>query len=308
MSGGGGSSTNTIQNTTPWDIATPHLKTGLDSTLNLFNNSSIPVYQGQRVAPTNDMQMQGLQMQAQRAQQGSGVMNQAQDLNTATLRGDYLSHDSNPYLKGTFEEAARGVTDAYKGATSMNNSAFSRSGAFGGGNSAWEETMAKGQYGLGQNLSSLANNIYGGNYQQERNRQMQGMLFAPQQARADYQDATMLQGAGDSMQGLQQRQLDAQQAAWREQAMQPYSTLDWYSKQILPFAGLGGTQQSTGTQPSTSNPYATAAGLGTMGLAAYNSGLLGSIFGGAGAAGGAAASAASNAALAEAAMAGLVLL
>jgi hypothetical protein len=72
-----------------------------------------------------------------------------------TIAGRYLDPSSNPYLSSTYDAAARQVTPRV-------NSIFELGGRYGSG-------MHQGI--LGQNLSDLANNIYGTNYQNERTRQ-----------------------------------------------------------------------------------------------------------------------------------------
>ncbi|HZC82390.1 MAG TPA: hypothetical protein VE222_11880, partial [Nitrospiraceae bacterium] len=72
-----------------------------------------------------------------------------------TISGNYLSPSSNPYLQSTYDAAARQVTPRV-------NSLFEAGGRYGSG---------AHQGVLGQNLSDLANNIYGTNYQNERTRQ-----------------------------------------------------------------------------------------------------------------------------------------
>src|ERR1043166_1560399 len=79
-----------------------------------------------------------------------------------TLGGAYLNPDTNPYLSGTFDAAARKLTDAYSTSTAPSiMAAAQRSGQFGG--SAMNEAMAPSRYGLGENLGNMASNIYGNN-------------------------------------------------------------------------------------------------------------------------------------------------
>jgi hypothetical protein len=72
-----------------------------------------------------------------------------------TISGRFLDPTSNPYLSNTYDAAARQVTPRV-------NSIFEAGGRYGSG---------AHQGVLGQNLSDLANNIYGTNYQNERTRQ-----------------------------------------------------------------------------------------------------------------------------------------
>jgi hypothetical protein len=97
-----------------------------------------------------------------------------------TITGKYLDPSTNPWLKSTYDQAARSVSDAYNTTTQPRTDAlFNKAGAFGPQNSAYAEQVARNQFGLGQNLSDLATSIYGGNYQQERKNQLAATTAAP---------------------------------------------------------------------------------------------------------------------------------
>lgn len=81
-----------------------------------------------------------------------GALQNLQD----TIAGRYLDPASNPWLSSTYDAAARQVTPRV-------NSLFEAGGRYGSG---------ANQGVLGQNLSDLASNIYGTNYQNERTRQL----------------------------------------------------------------------------------------------------------------------------------------
>lgn len=84
-----------------------------------------------------------------------------------TLNGSYLN--SNPYLDQTFNHAASAVGNNIAGR-------FAAGGRYGSG------AMYNA---LGDSMGNLANDIYGGNYQAERGRQMQALGFAPTYANYD---------------------------------------------------------------------------------------------------------------------------
>jgi hypothetical protein len=86
----------------------------------------------------------------------------------ATIRGDYLDPSTNPWLKKTYDMAADSVGSGV-------DSRFTASGRYGSG---------AHQGVLGKTFGDLATNIYGGNYQQERGRQMTAALGAPEYASA----------------------------------------------------------------------------------------------------------------------------
>lgn len=86
-----------------------------------------------------------------------------------TARGDFLT--ANPYLQDTFDRASRAVTDQYQKSIAPGiDSRFASSGRVGSGLHA--AALKEAQYGLGENLSNLATDIFAGDYQQERGRQV----------------------------------------------------------------------------------------------------------------------------------------
>jgi hypothetical protein len=88
---------------------------------------------------------------------GTGATGSTQSMLMKAARGDYLSPDSNPWLKSTYDQAFGNVQNSV-------GSAMAGAGRFGSG------AMAGA---LGSGATNLANSIYGTNYQQERDRQQQ---------------------------------------------------------------------------------------------------------------------------------------
>lgn len=118
---------------------------------------------------------------------GTPLLRPASDEMMRTIQGAYLSPESNPYLQGTFDTAAKQVSDVYRNVVQpRTDSMFFGPGSM-GGNSAYQETVARNNYGFGQNLTELANQIYGGNYQQERGRQFAATGAAPGFTSAGFQ-------------------------------------------------------------------------------------------------------------------------
>jgi hypothetical protein len=318
MSGGGGG-TNTVQKSDPWDRAQPYLATGMEQTANLANQQ-IPYYQGTRVAPVDDRQIQSINMTTQRALNGSPVTAAAQQEAMNTVGGAYLSTDaganpytgtitggtnaysgSNPFLNNAIQSASNDVIRNYQtGAAAQLDRAAAQANAF--GNSGYSEALQNNQRTLGQNLSNLTNSMRmqdyttqqqlaesGLNrnmqaqlananlaesqlgrglslYNAERQRQIQGLMFSPQLAQADYMDASMLGQAGDAARNLQQQNLNDYLQRYNEQAFMPYTQLDYYRNNIMPFAGMGGT--TTMTNPSTSSGLGGAVAGGLLGYTA----------------------------------------
>jgi len=89
-----------------------------------------------------------------------------------TLTGRYLDPSTNPWLDKTYTAASQGLVNQYQLATAPSLMAEGITAAGGGpgstGGSGFQEQQQFNQFGLGQNLSNLATDIYGGNYQAER--------------------------------------------------------------------------------------------------------------------------------------------
>ena len=120
---------------------------------------------------------------------GGGLIGQAQGLTGQTLAGDFLRPESNPFLQGTFNRAAdltRGRLDTeFAGAGRNLGASFpARS----------------------DELQTLASNIFGGNFQAERDRQVnavgQSQRLDPLNMFID-RLAGIIPGAGGSTQSTQ---------------------------------------------------------------------------------------------------------
>lgn len=132
----------------------------------------------------------------------------------ATLSGQFLDPSSNPYLQKTYNMAAENLTNEYNLGTAPSLQAEGLQASGGGGpgalqgSSAFNEAQSANQFGLGENLGNLATQIYGGNYQQERQNQISGLGLLPQTQNSLYQPAQELLGAGSLQQQQQQTGLD----------------------------------------------------------------------------------------------------
>jgi hypothetical protein len=159
------------------------------------------------------------QVQAQhqfrmRAVHGDPTINAASGYVRDTLGGGFMN--GNPYADAAFEKARLATQGGLA-------SEFGRSG----------RNVEQSQGLRSQQLNDLATSMYGGMYENERNR-MQGVLpYAQQLGNQQYTDAAALAGSGALQQGQQQRQMDA-----------PGTALDQYLARIR-----GTDYGSTTTQP-----------------------------------------------------------
>jgi len=150
----------------------------------------------------------------QMAGQGTPGVDAANQYNTAVLGGQYLN-EGNPYLDRIWSDQADEVTNRLK-------SLYSGMGRYG------SEPM---EAELTRNLGSLHSQLYGGAYEAERNRMGSAAGMAPQLDQARYTAPQQMLMAG----------------AYRDQA--PMDAVSWYNSIINPNAGLGGTANSSTTEP-----------------------------------------------------------
>lgn len=279
MSGGGGSqSTNTIQKADPWSGATPYLKGGLSDLSKWYaSDYGRSFFPGSTVVPFSPFTEQALGMTADRALAGSPVTTGADANAAATLRGDYLDPSSNPWLSRTFDLAAGKVRAAL-------DSQFNANGGY-GGSLHYGESADK--------MNDLATQIYGGNYADERNRQIQALGLSPTIAAADYTDPAQLAKVGSAYEGQAGNYLNDAMQRFNFYQNQPLDRLAQFFNIVNPVAGQGSVGQTTTTGPGGANGITNALG-GLSSLAGLGNtlGLFGSGAAGAGALGAAGATAA----------------
>jgi hypothetical protein len=90
----------------------------------------------------------------------------------------------------------------------------------------------------------MATQIYGQNYQTERERQNAAVMNAPTMAAADYADIGKLAAVGEEKQAMDQANIDAAAKAWEFYQTEPWNRLGMYSNLIT--GDVGGTTMSTG--------------------------------------------------------------
>lgn len=188
--------------TAPWAVQQPYIEQGFQTAANL---PELQAYGGDRVADFDPTQSDALRTLEQRYRSGDNLITDAQGVVGRTVRGDYLSPDSNPYLNQTYNRALE------QALPSLTSSAVS-SGRYGSG--------AAGM--LSNDLQSrLAGDIYGGNYQRERDRQMGAVSMSPSMSAADQ---LALYGIGAQRQGQQQSEIGGEMAGFSEAQMAPWMT------------------------------------------------------------------------------------
>ena len=206
-------------------------------------------YTGNRIAGFSPEQLQGMQGTMTRATQGNAAVNAGQGMLEKTLKGDYLSPDSNPWFRQNVESAMGQVQGRL-------NNQFNNPGAF--GSTAHQEVMNRG-------LGELASGMYGQNYANERANQMGAAGQALGYGAQDYNDLNAMLRVGDTTRQMSQDQLTQAYNDWLEQRNYPLQQLDILGNTIGMAVGNQGSTLSTAPNPNQSNPWATALGAGLTG-------------------------------------------
>lgn len=290
MSSGGKTVT---QESEPWDVAQPYIKTGMEEASGLYNSgvgqNYFPI---STVVPFSNQTETGLQAMEGRAIQGNPLNQVAAQSLTDVMQGsqpssqywnkvvggDFMGgQNQNPYLDATFNRMADQVQSRVNGA--MGTAGRTGSGAH--------------QDLLTDNLGNLANQVYGQNYQVERDRQQQAASaldqytgrqlqaagMAPAIAQQDYYDIDRLMQAGQAREGLGQANMEDLINRWNFSQRAPWDSLNLYNNAALGIGSLGGSASTT--QPTS---WTSALGGGLSGAATGGSifGLPGAILGGLG--------------------------
>lgn len=252
MSGGAPDHTTSTTEIPQW--AQPYAQSLLQRT-GALSDQQMPVYTGARSADMNGYQQAANQMVANRAMNGSAEIQAGSNNLMDTLNGNYLN--GNPYLDANVNRAAGQLQRQYQGAVNNTDSTMARAGAFGG--SAWQQQQEGNSRQLAQGLTDLNSSMYGQNYANERQNQMNALGIAPTYGNQAYQDAQALQSVGSNQYAYDNQKVQDQMAQWTDFAQSPYKQLDLLGNGIRAAVG-GGSTQTQSIAPS--NPYATALGGG----------------------------------------------
>lgn len=242
MSGGGGGGNSTSKTIAELPgYAQPYAEQLLQRGADL-SNQGMPVYTGQRSANMNWYQQAGTDMTANRAMNGSPVMNSGNANLQSTLNGSFLN--GNPYLDSQINKASQDVTRNYQSATNNTDSMMARAGAFGG--SAWQQAQEGNQRQLAQGLGDVASGMRYQNYANERQNQMQALGMVPTYANQAYVDAQQLQNVGQQRYAYDQQKIDDSMDQWSDYAQSPYKQLDILGNTLRGSVGGGGTTTQVG--------------------------------------------------------------
>ncbi len=284
MGSGGGSGNTTVTNQVKLPAwAQPYAVQFLGDIGNYVNQglkSGYPFPPEQLYGFTPD-QLQGMNLGSQSAMNtAADILGPAAANVSATQSGAYLSPQSNPYLQATYNAAAAPVVQQFRDATEPGIQAeFAKAGSFGG--SAQNQAESIAQQNLGDVLQNLATNIYGGNYEQERQNQIRQQALLPGLTNAAFAPAAELMDIGSIQQQFGQEGLNTALQNAENQYNWPFQILGQLGAAIPTAVGGAYQSQQTGPNPNAIDPLSG----GLAGLLGVG-GLLGALGGGGGLGGG----------------------
>lgn len=222
MSSGG--TTQTVQKQDPWKPIQPYLSGAANTAQTMFNSGvGSEYYPFSTYVPPSNQTQASWNMAENLAGQTPAYMGAAGNALTSTLNGDMLNN--NPYLDQIYNRGADAITDRV-------NATFGSSGRTGSG--AHQGVLA-------DSLGDYRAQLYGGQYAQERDNQMRGMMMAPQLDQARYLPSTMLNQIGQGREGYAQNQLSSLMAQHDFMQQNPYDRYNQYLNSITSLGGMGGT-------------------------------------------------------------------
>lgn len=269
--GGGGGGTQVVKNE-PWKGLQGPLKQGYDWLSGSAEQGPPQYYPGQAYAgfaPETEMALQGM---SGRALMGSPLTSAAQNELTRTMSGQYLG-EGNPYFNNAMNAAYQPLLEKFQQNIAPTIAGqFSLAGRYGSG--GHQSALNQATNDLTRNMADAAAKARYGDYNAERQRMTQGMLFAPDLANQDYADLERLGYVGGVREGMQQNAINDSMARWNYNERAPF---DWASEYLnvlnsSPF----GTQKST-TTGGGGSPFLQTAGGGLSALGAI--GTMASLFG-----------------------------
>lgn len=214
-----------------------------------LSDKPLNFYPGETVYQNPEVQQQLTRLQ-QRGEQGdsAGLLQGAQGLMADTVAGKYLTPESNPFLQQTYDVAARNVGESFNTQALPGLEArFGGAGRIGSSNvrsGGYQNAFTQMGGQFSDSLASLANDIFGGNYQQERNRQMAAGEMAPALAREDYVNIQASLDAAGATESRQQDRLNEKIQRFEFGQREPWERLGMYNDIITQAGVVPGTTET----------------------------------------------------------------
>lgn len=227
----------TTTSSEPSEFVKPYVTEAFDQAQNLFQSSTPNFYPNQTYTDFAPETTASLNLATQRALNNPLLASSQNEINSI-LQGDYLSPTTNPYSQALYNQIAGDVTSGVQ-------SQFSKAGRLGSG--ANQEILAR-------ELGKVGTQVYGDQYNRERENMVNATALAPQLAQADYSDIQALAGVGATKEGMEMAKIQDAMARFDFEQQKPYYKLREYLGSI----GANVPTTTANTQPVFRN---TAGGL-----------------------------------------------
>lgn len=265
MSGGDSPSNVTQTNVTQLPSWLNNANTfGAQQAANLYNTGGPAYYPGNTVAPFSPLQEEYFTGVQNAAANGDPNANAGANFVQGQLAGEYANPASNPYLQSTFANAADAV---------QNQLGTEFAGA---GRNPQASIGAQADQ-----MNQLANDIYGGQYDEGMNQMMQAAQLAPAYNSMDLQNLANLGAAGSQLQEQSQNMINANQNLYDYYAQLPYTNLGTYMGTVNSLAHGGSDSATTPYFGPSKATQAVSTGLAGAGLGGVIGGAMGSAAAGA---------------------------
>ena len=166
----------------PSEFVKPYVSEAFDQAQNLFQSATPNFYPNQTYTDFAPETNAAMQLATNRALNNPLLASSQSEINKI-LQGDYLSPTSNPYSQALYNQIAGDVTSGVQ-------SQFSKAGRLG---------SAANQEVLASELGKVGTQVYGDQYNRERENMVNATTVAPQLAQADYTEIQALGGIGGGL-------------------------------------------------------------------------------------------------------------
>ena len=235
----------------PSEFVRPYVTEAFDQAQNLFQSATPNFYPNQTYTDFAPESNAAMQLATARALNNPLLASSQNEINNI-LQGNYLSPTSNPYSQALYNQIAGDVTSGVQ-------SQFSKAGRLG---------SAANQGVLAEELGKVASQVYGDQYNKERENMMMATQLAPQLAQADYTDIQALGGIGQQKEAMEMAKIQDAMARFDFEQQKPYYKLREY---------LGSIGANVPTTTAQTRPVFRNTGAGLLGGAMQGAQLAGQI-------------------------------
>ena len=208
----------------------------------------------QQVAPLSQQQIDAMNSVSTQAGGAQDFLNSAQNQQLATLQGQYLNPQSNPWLQSYYNAAAQPMVQQYQQAIAPNIlQQAASSGTI--GSQGMDQAFSNAQQGLAQGLGNLAANTFEPAYAQERQLQQNAATGAGNTASSQFIPSQEEMQSGQVGQNQAQNVLQTGYQNAYQQAMWPFQELQMFGQ------GLGTANGGMGNSVSVSSGGGSGGGM-----------------------------------------------